>query len=173
MALMSETLIMTAYLERLAEAVGHRLLERQALLTTAESCTGGWIAQVVTSVPGSSSWFDRGFVTYSNLAKQEMLGVTPETLAAHGAVSGPVVAEMAEGALCHSQARFAVAVSGIAGPDGGSEDKPVGTVYLAWARRDLEPIIQRRQFAGDREEVRRQTVHLALERLIELLDADG
>jgi nicotinamide-nucleotide amidase len=164
---------MEAYLEKLAEAVGHRLLARQALLATAESCTGGWIAQVVTSVPGSSLWYDRGFVTYSNQAKQEMLGVAPETLAVHGAVSGPVVAEMAAGALSHSQARVAVAVSGVAGPGGGSEDKPVGTVYLAWARRDQAPLIQRRQFAGDREEIRRQTVRVALEHLIELLDADA
>ena len=164
---------MKAYLEKLAEAVGHRLLARQALVATAESCTGGWIAQVLTSVPGSSLWFDRGFVTYSNQAKQEMLGVAPETLAAHGAVSAPVVAEMAAGALNHSQARFAVAVSGVAGPGGGSEDKPVGTVYLAWAWRDHAPLIQRRQFAGDREEVRRQTVRVALEHLIELLDADA
>ena len=164
---------MKAYLEKLAEAVGHRLLARQALVATAESCTGGWIAQVLTSVPGSSLWFDRGFVTYSNQAKQEMLGVAPETLAAHGAVSAPVVAEMAAGALNHSQARFAVAVSGVAGPGGGSEDKPVGTVYLAWAWRDHAPLIQRRQFAGDREEIRRQTVRVALEHLIELLDADA
>lgn len=168
---MAETLIMKAYLEKLAEAVGNRLLARQALLVTAESCTGGWIAQVVTSVPGSSAWFDRGFVTYSNQAKQEMLGVATEILAAHGAVSAPVVAEMAAGALSRSQAWVAVAVSGIAGPDGGSEDKPVGTVYLAWARRDQAPMIQRLQFAGDREEIRRQTVRVALERLIELLDA--
>ncbi|HSO79578.1 MAG TPA: CinA family protein [Chromatiaceae bacterium] len=164
---------MTAYLEKLAEAVGQRLLARQALLATAESCTGGWIAQVVTSVPGSSAWFDRGFVTYSNQAKQEMLGVAPATLVAHGAVSPQVVAEMAAGVLCHSQAGVALAVTGIAGTGGGSEDKPVGTVYLAWARRDQAPLIQRRQFAGDREEVRRQTVRVALERLIELLDAGG
>ena len=164
---------MTAYLEKLAEAVGQRLLARQALLATAESCTGGWIAQVVTSVPGSSAWFDRGFVTYSNQAKQEMLGVAPETLAAHGAVSAQVAAEMAAGALSHSQAWVTLAVTGVAGPGGGSEDKPVGTVYLAWARRDQAPLIQRRQFAGDREEIRRQTVRVALERLIELLDAGG
>ncbi|MBP8285116.1 MAG: nicotinamide-nucleotide amidase [Chromatiaceae bacterium] len=164
--------MMTAYLEKLAEAVGQRLLARQALLATAESCTGGWIAQVVTSVPGSSAWFDRGFVTYSNQAKQEMLGVAPETLAAHGAVSAQVAAEMAAGVLSHSQAWVAVAVTGVAGPGGGSEDKPVGTVYLAWARRDQAPLIQRRQFAGDREEIRRQTVRVALERLIELLGAD-
>ncbi len=164
---------MKAYLEKLAEAVGHRLLARQALVATAESCTGGWIAQVLTSVPGSSLWFDRGFVTYSNQAKQEMLGVAPETLAAHGAVSAPVVTEMVVGALSHSQARVTLAVTGIAGPGGGSENKPVGTVYLAWARRDQAPLIQRRQFAGDREEVRRQTVRVALEHLIELLDADA
>ncbi len=164
---------MTADLEKLAEAVGHRLLKRQALLATAESCTGGWIAQVVTSVPGSSAWFDRGFVTYSNRAKQEMLGVSPAALGVHGAVSGPVVAEMVMGALRYSQARYALAVSGIAGPGGGSEDKPVGTVYLAWARRDIAPKIQCRRFAGNREEIRRQTVLLALEQLIEMLDADG
>ena len=160
-------------LYELATQVGVALCARNYSLAVAESCTGGWIAKAMTDVSGSSDWFDRGFVTYSNQAKQEMLGVAPETLAAHGAVSAPVVAEMAAGALNHSQARFAVAVSGVAGPGGGSEDKPVGTVYLAWAWRDHAPLIQRRQFAGDREEIRRQTVRVALERLIELLDAGG
>jgi nicotinamide-nucleotide amidase len=170
---MAETWGMAEHFDKLAEKLGHRLLEREALLATAESCTGGWIAQAVTSVPGSSAWFDRGFVTYSNQAKQEMLGVSGETLAAYGAVSAPVVAEMAAGALCHSQARFAVAVTGIAGPGGGSQDKPVGTVYLAWAQRGQVPMIQRREFAGDRQAVRRQTVRLALETLIAWLDAGG
>ena len=107
-----------------------------ATLATAESCTGGWIGQAVTMVPGSSKWFDRGFVTYTNDAKQAMLGVRAETLSRHGAVSGQAVLEMAAGALERSRARVAVAVSGIAGPDGGSADKPVGTVWIAWAVRD-------------------------------------
>jgi nicotinamide-nucleotide amidase len=123
----------------------------------------------VTDVPGSSGWFDRGFVTYSNRAKEEMLGVSPQTLATYGAVSEPVVCEMALGALARSGAVIAVAVSGVAGPDGGTEEKPVGTVCFAWARRGATPLSQRFQFAGNRAEVRHQSVRVALERLLELL----
>lgn len=160
-------------LEKLAEEVGHRLNARGLLLVTAESCTAGWIAKVVTDIAGSSAWFDRGFITYSNEAKREMLGVSGATLAEHGAVSAEVVAQMARGALAQSRAQVAVAVSGIAGPDGGSEEKPVGTVFFAWALAGREPLTQRVQFAGDRHEVRRQSVRLALERLLELFDDGG
>jgi nicotinamide-nucleotide amidase len=128
---------------------------------------------VVTDIPGSSAWFDRGFVTYSNDAKRDMLGVSEATLAEQGAVSAEAVAEMVLGALANSRAGVSVAVSGIAGPDGGSEDKPVGTVFFAWALTGREPLTQRVQFAGDREEVRHQSVRLALERLLELLDGGG
>jgi len=120
-------------LTTLATLVGARLKAKGLKLATAESCTGGWVAQAVTSVSGSSEWFDRGFVTYSNQAKCEMLGVRPETLAAHGAVSEPTAREMAAGALEHSVAGVSVAVTGVAGPTGGSPQKPVGMVCFAWA----------------------------------------
>lgn len=170
---MTETPVMKQQIEQMAVSLGQCLLDRGIMLATAESCTGGWIAQLVTGVAGSSAWFDRGFVTYSNLAKQEMLGVSGATLAAHGAVSEPVVTEMATGALARSQAKVAVAVSGIAGPGGGSVEKPVGTVFLAWVLAGKAPVVQRVQLAGDREEVRRQTVRIALERLLELLKGGG
>ena len=160
-------------LDMLALELGRHLRDQGLTLVTAESCTGGWIAKVVTDVPGSSTCFDRGFVTYSNPSKEELLGVRAETLAAHGAVSAETAEEMARGALAHSRGDVALAVTGIAGPDGGSEDKPVGTVIFAWMRRDAEPIIQRVQFAGDRNEVRHQSVRLGLGRLLEILTAGG
>jgi nicotinamide-nucleotide amidase len=160
---------MAERLDKLAVELGHRLQAAQLMLATAESCTGGWVSKVVTDIPGSSSWFDRGFVTYSNGAKQDMLSVSAEALAVHGAVSEEVVLEMATGALEHSLAGVAVAVSGIAGPDGGTEERPVGTVCFAWAFKGRGPVSQRVQFAGNREEVRHQSVRLALERLLELL----
>jgi nicotinamide-nucleotide amidase len=138
-------------------------------LAVAESCTGGWLAKVVTDLPGSSAWLDRGFVTYSNAAKQEMLGVGVETLAAQGAVSEPVVAEMALGALAHSHAQVAVAISGVAGPGGGSPEKPVGTVCLAWAWPEGRIETRRFHFDGDRDAVRRRSVQAALDGLIERL----
>jgi len=162
---------MSEHLDTLAAELGRRLADRGLKLVTAESCTGGWISKVVTDIPGSSGWLDRGFVTYSNASKQELLGVAAETLASAGAVSAEAVAEMAQGALANSRADLAVAVSGIAGPGGGSEEKPVGTVFFAWMRRGEGPITQRVQFAGEREEVRHQSVRLALERLLELLPA--
>jgi nicotinamide-nucleotide amidase len=155
-------------LTALATALGRALTERGWLLATAESCTGGWIAKAVTDIAGSSGWLDRGFVTYSNAAKQEMIGVNPGTLAAHGAVSEAVVAEMARGALTYSAAQAAVAVSGIAGPGGGSADKPVGTVCFAWALGDTVDTESLR-FDGDRDAVRHQTVAHALHGLIERL----
>lgn len=153
----------------LSRRSGDALAARGWLLATAESCTGGWIAEVVTATAGSSGWFDRGFVTYSNDAKVDMLGVAPATLAAHGAVSLATVAEMASGALARSRADVTVAVSGVAGPSGGSAEKPVGMVCLAWARRmDGRVQSEIRHFRGDREAVRRQTVQRALEMLIAL-----
>ena len=154
----------------LATQVGRALLHGQWTLTTAESCTGGWIAKVVTDVPGSSGWFERGFVTYGNQAKVEMLGVKETTLAAHGAVSAETVAEMAQGALAHGQARIAIAVSGVAGPDGGTPDKPVGTVWMAWAWPEGKLRTHCWVFRGDRESVRRQAVAAALEGVLEVAD---
>ncbi|MFB1487090.1 MULTISPECIES: CinA family protein [unclassified Thiocapsa] len=138
-------------------------------LAVAESCTGGWLAKVVTDLAGSSAWLDRGFVTYSNAAKQEMLGVRSETLAAHGAVSEAVVAEMALGVLSRSHAHVAVAISGVAGPGGGSPEKPVGTVCLAWAWPDGRVETRRFQFEGDRNAVRRCSVQAAIDGLVERL----
>ena len=132
------------------------------MLATAESCTGGWAAQVVTSVAGSSAWFERGFVTYSNEAKQELLGVRADTLSAHGAVSEETAREMARGALERSQSTVAVSITGVAGPTGGTPEKPVGTVCFAWARGSAVRS-ETRRFAGDRESIRRQSVILALE----------
>ena len=162
-------------LEALAGRVGAALLADRLALATAESCTGGWVSQCLTAIAGSSEWFERGFVTYSNAAKQEMLGVSEATLAAHGAVSQPVAVAMAEGALRHSHADWAVAVTGIAGPTGGSAEKPVGTVCFAWAVRDGATTTETRHFAGDREAVRAQSVACALAVLLERLapPADG
>jgi len=156
-------------LDPIAARLGEVLLRRGLTLTCAESCTGGWISKVVTDIPGSSAWFDRGFVTYSNQAKREMLGVAAATLDNHGAVSEPVVLEMAAGALERSCAQVAVAVSGVAGPGGGVPDRPVGTVWFAWSWPDAPPETRLLQFAGDRAEVRHQSVRLALERLVEIL----
>lgn len=159
---------MDAELATLSRRVGDALSARGWLLATAESCTGGWIAEAVTATAGSSAWFDRGFVTYSNAAKIDMLGVAGTTLATHGAVSIETVVEMANGALAHSQADLAVAVSGVAGPGGGSADKPVGMVCLAWVRRSRPAHAVVCRFDGDREAVRRQTVLRALAEVIAL-----
>ncbi|MDR2155689.1 MAG: CinA family protein [Burkholderiaceae bacterium] len=148
------------------------LLRRRWLLATAESCTGGLISAVCTSVAGSSDWFERGFVTYSNAAKTDQLGVPAELIAAYGAVSEPVARAMADGAIAYSRAQISVAVTGIAGPGGGSADKPVGTVCFGWnvgGQLDVET----RRFDGDRTAVRAQTVEYALHRLLELLPSDG
>ncbi|HRO36324.1 nicotinamide-nucleotide amidase [Thauera sp.] len=154
-------------LDVLARRVGEALAARGLWLATAESCTGGWIAEAVTAIAGSSGWFDRGFVTYSNAAKTDMLGVRGETLDTHGAVSEATVSEMAAGALARSRADLAVAVSGVAGPGGGSAAKPVGTVCLAWARRGAPTATTTVHLAGDRVTVRRQTVLLALQGVLE------
>jgi nicotinamide-nucleotide amidase len=158
-------------IEALAVRLGQLLLERGQALAAAESCTGGWLAQVVTSVAGSSQWFDRGFVTYSNAAKQDMLGVTDLTLARHGAVSEATARAMAQGALERSGAAWTVAITGIAGPGGGSPDKPVGTVCFAWATRSGGCEAQTCCFAGERGEVREQSVRHALCGLIERIEA--
>ncbi|WP_456380595.1 nicotinamide-nucleotide amidase [Thiolapillus sp.] len=151
-------------LEQLAFETGLLLSGKQLLMAAAESCTGGWIAKVMTDVPGASAWFDRGFVTYSNQSKMELLGVRADTLEYFGAVSEEVVLQMAQGALVRSRADVSVAVSGIAGPGGGSQHKPVGTVWMAWA--DEKGVsAERCWFAGDREQVRRQTVIHALRQL--------
>jgi nicotinamide-nucleotide amidase len=156
-------------MDELARAIGERLKAGGEVLVTAESCTGGWAAQVVTSVAGSSAWFDRGFVTYSNAAKEEVLGVRPDTLRQHGAVSEETAREMARGALLRSAATVAVAVTGVAGPGGGSAEKPVGTVCFAWCR-GSEVRSETRRFSGDRENVRRQSVILALEGVMRALE---
>ena len=154
-------------LTTLAQRLGDALLAQQAQATTAESCTGGGIAEAITRIPGSSAWFESGYVTYSNTQKIAQLGVPAELFATVGAVSREVVEAMARGAQQHSGARFAVAVSGIAGPDGGTPDKPVGTVWLAWAD-GPQVHAHRFQFAGGRAEVRRQSVEAALNGLIRL-----
>lgn len=146
------------------------LQERQWMLATAESCTGGMIAAACTDLAGSSVWFERGFVSYSNAAKTELLGVLPELISQHGAVSEAVVRAMAQGALTHSRAEVSVAVTGVAGPGGGSADKPVGTVWFGWAT-PAGVVTETRCFGGDRAAVRSATVGHALIRLLELLKA--
>jgi nicotinamide-nucleotide amidase len=164
---------MDAKLLRLAQEAGWALQRAGWMVATAESCTGGWIAQAVTTVPGASAWFDRGFVVYSNVAKQELLGVRSDTLARHGAVSEETVREMAHGALERSRAQLAVAVSGIAGPTGGTQEKPVGTVCIAWAVRGRPTRVETHRFLGDREAVRRQAVEAALEGIARCARGEG
>ena len=147
----------------LAAGVGRGLLARRWRVATAESCTGGGVAAALTDIPGSSQWFERGYVTYSNLAKQQDLGVNAATLETHGAVSAAVVLEMAAGALRASGADLAVAVSGVAGPEGGTAAKPVGLVWFALARRTGPALSEMRHFAGERAAVRLAAVHRALE----------
>lgn len=137
------------------------------MLALAESCTGGGVAEEVTSIPGSSAWFDRGFVTYSNAAKREMLGVSPDTLATYGAVSEQTVSEMAKNAITHSQAQVSAAISGIAGPDGGTPEKPVGTVCFAWVVAD-KLVTETMHFKGGRQAVRQESVRHALQGILQL-----
>jgi nicotinamide-nucleotide amidase len=154
---------------RLAARVGDACKRRGVDIATAESCTGGGVAEAITRIAGSSAWFDRGFVTYSYAAKEELLGVSHETLATHGAVSEAVVREMAAGALKNGKAHVSVAITGIAGPGGATPGKPVGLVWIAWAARG--EAIQSREFyfRGDRMRVRRQAVALALQGLVDLI----
>jgi nicotinamide-nucleotide amidase len=151
-------------------ALAKQLSRSNQLLAAAESCTGGWLAKVCTDRPGSSGWFDRGFVTYSNAAKQELLGVSAATLDRHGAVSRETVLEMVAGVLARSHAHWAVAISGIAGPGGGSAEKPVGTVWFAWAGPGGWQLASRAQFQGDRDAVRQQAVATALQVLVQRLN---
>ena len=162
---------MDADLLELSQALGSACLQRRLLIATAESCTGGWTAQVITHTAGSSAWFERGFVTYANEAKVEMLGVRPETLAGFGAVSPETAAEMAGGALKNSSALISLAITGIAGPTGGSPGKPVGTVCFAWCRADAAAETETQVFSGDREAIRRQAVVHALRGLLLRIDA--
>ncbi len=155
-------------LTTIATLVGAKLKARGQMLASAESCTGGWVAQAVTAISGSSEWFDRGFVTYSNAAKQEMLGVAATTLERHGAVSEETAREMASGAIAHSHAQVAVAITGVAGPTGGSAEKPVGMVCFAWATQDALSA-ETCHFAGDRNAVRRQSVIRALQGVLEVI----
>ena len=156
-------------LELLASELGRQLLARGWLLATAESCTGGWAAQAMTAIPGSSAWFDRGFVTYSNAAKMEMLGVSEATLGQFGAVSEMTAREMAEGALRHSHAQAVFAITGIAGPSGGSDSKPVGTVCFAWALLGQAAETATACFDGDRGLVRIQAVEYVFRKMLEAL----
>lgn len=152
--------------------LGERLRNRQWRIASAESCTGGWLAKRITDIAGSSGWFDRGIVSYSDLAKQQMLQVSPATLAAHGAVSEAVAREMALGLRTLADVDVAVAVTGIAGPDGGSADKPVGTVWFGTAWPDERVRSECRHFHGDREQVRLAAVEHALRILLHRMDHD-
>ena len=160
---------MAVEFEQQTTALAAQLSRRNQLLATAESCTGGWLAKVCTDRAGSSGWFERGFVTYSNAAKQELLGVQAETLARHGAVSRETVLEMVAGALAHSHAHWALAISGIAGPGGGSPDKPVGTVWFAWGGPGGWQLAREARFQGNRDAVREQAVATALQVLLQRL----
>jgi nicotinamide-nucleotide amidase len=152
----------------LVQQLAKALLARGWMLATAESCTGGLIAGACTDLAGSSAWLERGFVTYSNAAKTQMLGVDAALIAQHGAVSEPVARAMAQGALVHAQAQVALAVTGVAGPSGGSAEKPVGTVWFGWALNG-RVVSEMQRFAGDRAAVRQATVNHSLQRLLELL----
>lgn len=155
-------------LQRLAERLGERLRAAGARLALAESCTGGWVAKVVTDIAGSSGWFDRGFVTYTNASKQQLLGVPEAIIATEGAVSAATVDAMARGALARSDAQWSCAISGIAGPGGGTAEKPVGLVWFAWGARGTVPRTESRIFAGDREAVRRHAVAHVLQGLLDV-----
>jgi nicotinamide-nucleotide amidase len=163
---------MSRELEELPSLLGKALSARGWRLATAESCTGGLLGGAVTAIPGSSGWFERGFVTYSNESKVELLGVAPETIARYGAVSGETAREMASGVISRSHADVAVAITGIAGPEGGSAEKPVGTVWLAWQQRQgSSGKAECHCFPGGREAVRHSAVAIALKRLIALAEA--
>lgn len=156
-------------LHQLATELGDRLRARGWMLATAESCTGGWVGQLVTAIPGSSTWYERGFITYANAAKVEMLSVPTETLDTHGAVSEETASAMATGALKHSHAQAALAISGIAGPGGGTREKPVGLVCYGWALADGTLMSSTCRLDGDRDEIRSRAVAAALRGLIDLI----
>lgn len=162
---------MISIVHQLPLQLAEQVITKGLKIVTAESCTGGWVAETITSIAGSSDWFDRGFVTYSNAAKQEMLGIRASTLEHYGAVSEQTVREMAEGALSHSHANLSVAITGIAGPSGGTPEKPVGTVWFGWSLRksnDFLTITKLEHYAGDRQEIRQQAVIAALKGLLSL-----
>lgn len=154
----------------LARETGDFLRTRGLMLVTAESCTGGWLAKAITDLAGSSAWFERGFITYSNDSKTEVLDVAPRTLDTHGAVSEETAREMTAGALRRSRGDLAIAITGVAGPDGGTPDKPVGTVWIAWRRRDAEGLAAHFRFEGDRDCVRRASVIAALEGVLHRIE---
>ena len=156
-------------LRQLAAEVGEKLIARGWMLATAESCTGGWVGQLLTSLPGSSHWYERGFITYANAAKIEMLGVPADLIETLGAVSEETAAAMAAGALKHSHAHASLAISGIAGPGGGTPQKPVGLVCYGWALADGSVMSSTCRLDGDREEIRSRAVAAALRGLIELV----
>lgn len=155
---------------RLSAELGLLLSTQNLLVTTAESCTGGGIAEAITRIAGSSRWFSHGFVTYSNEAKSQLLNVSPSLIEKHGAVSQPVVEAMALGAQQAANADFSIAVSGVAGPDGGTVNKPVGTVWIGWCQRECDPFSTCYQFSGNRKSIRKQTVIESLQGLIHLIE---
>jgi len=159
-------------LRDLAEQLGECMKAKGLTLATAESCTGGWLAKIITDIPGGSSWFTGSVVSYSNEAKHSLLGVSEITLNEFGAVSGETVLEMSDGLFSHTDADVVVSVSGIAGPDGGSDEKPVGLVWLSWGKRDKSVFATPFHFGGDREEVRKQSIRQALDNLRDLLVCD-
>ena len=159
-------------LKDLAEQLGECMKARGLKLASAESCTGGWLAKIITDIPGSSAWFTGSVVSYSNESKQSLLGVAENTIKEFGAVSGETVLEMSDGLFVHTEADVAVSVSGIAGPDGGTDDKPVGLVWLSWGKRGKSIFANPFHFDGDREEVRKQSIAQALNCLLDLLVCD-
>jgi nicotinamide-nucleotide amidase len=157
-------------IENMAIQIGSALKSHGLVLATAESCTGGAVASSITDIAGSAEWFERGFITYSNESKREMLGVAQETLVRYGAVSEAVVREMVAGALYYSHAQVALAVSGIAGPAGGMPDKPVGTVWFAWGIKGRQCVARLHHLSGSRAEIRMQSVCIAFQGVLELLN---
>jgi len=160
-------------LRDLAEQLGTCLTVKGFKLASAESCTGGWLAKIVTDIPGSSEWFIGSVVSYSNEAKHDLLGVNEITLNEFGAVSGETVLEMSDGVFSHTDADVVVSISGIAGPGGGSDDKPVGLVWLSWGKRDKSVFATPFNFDGDREDIRKQSIKQALNNLLDLLVCDS
>jgi nicotinamide-nucleotide amidase len=160
-----------SFFDKLIQEIVLILKKNNWQLVTAESCTGGLIASYLTEIPGSSAWFERGFVTYSNLAKEEMLSVPKELIENYGAVSEPVALAMATGALQHSAGHVAVAVTGIAGPDGGTFEKPIGTVCLSWVSVNRKPVTTKKQFTGDRHDIRFAASQAVLSGLLSYLKA--
>lgn len=156
-------------IELLVDQIGDKLKHEKNFLTVAESCTAGGLAYAITGVPGTSAWFDRGFVVYSNEAKQEMLNVNADTIASYGAVSQHTAREMAEGAIKNSKASVSISVTGIAGPAGGTVEKPVGTVWFGWAKKGQATLTKVNVFAGDRKTIREQAIEFALQELLNFL----